>query len=535
MNIQAKAILHNRFDIKVVDAKTGELKQEAVAYNCVTDQYFRVKLGLDSNIGTGNAMTYIGVGTGTGTPSVADTELFSELCFKSNTIVEEVYEYPTSYVTRQIILNADEYNGSRITEVGLAFYKSRYSYPLGTHAMILDSEGNQIAIEKTDVDVVYINATFYCTYTPSGFGDNGIYPTPENNGLFQWLLKSTYSFNVRTNRYPLAHSSDMLTEYQFSKSYDYKDGVGTFETLTYDLPLITVLDSEWNKHVVKSFGIPDIGAFQFPDVSAFPDYRVERLVVGEGDGVTTEFNIRCPHIKEGSVRVFVDSEELPTEAFEADCESNCVDARENYHTASMNAQMASVAFGNLADGYANTAYRYKDPLAWSDFPAVEYLYPRSCTVTPEKPIWIDFGEAKECNVLRIDNKSVYYIDRMVIEYSDDNETWTPVAGTREDFAYSSGVTYYKWTWDMVSARYWRVYVADSSWTYDLYYSTIIGTRDNNDLPKSSFFLGKSVPGLKLAVPPAPGETVEVSYTLDTPYKSENNILRMTCTIQLQRG
>jgi hypothetical protein len=39
-----------------------------------------------------------------------------------------------------------------------------------THAMLQDSEGNQIAIAKTDVDVVYITATFYATYTPSGFG-----------------------------------------------------------------------------------------------------------------------------------------------------------------------------------------------------------------------------------------------------------------------------------------------------------------------------------------------------------------------------
>ncbi|MGI6745439.1 MAG: hypothetical protein ACOX45_04630, partial [Acutalibacteraceae bacterium] len=140
---------------------------------------------------TSDLFRYIAIGTGTGTPAVTDTALFSQLIRKEVTTLETVYEYPTSHTTKQIKLEATECNGSTITEVALVGVYSgtlTNSYYIMSHAMLQDSEGNQIAIAKTDTDVVYITATFYVTYTPSGFGSNGIYPKPENNYLVRWLL-----------------------------------------------------------------------------------------------------------------------------------------------------------------------------------------------------------------------------------------------------------------------------------------------------------------------------------------------------------
>ncbi|MGI6121792.1 MAG: hypothetical protein ACOYH0_05810 [Saccharofermentanales bacterium] len=542
MNIKTNAVLRNRFDIKVVDAKTGDIKQEAVAYNVILDNYFRVRLGLNSNVSMSNGMSYIGVGTGAGTPSTTDTDLFQRLALKSAAIVEEVYQYPTSHITRQIKLNADEYNGSIITEVGMAFHYSAGMWGndywlMATHAMLQDSEGNQISIEKTSIDVVYINATFFCTYTPSGFGDNAIHPDADNNVLVKWLLRGNYNYTAYSNRYPLEKSNELSSQYQYSKGYNFSLGAGNFETLTYELPLITILDSEWNNHVVKNLGIPGIGAFQFPDPSVFPDYAINHLVVGEGDGAKTEFNIGCPLIKEGSVHVFVGGAELAAGAFEVDHGSNCVDCRENYHTARMRVQDEGVSFGDIANRSPNNSYRYQDPLSWFPYPISEKLYPASCVVSAAYPIVIDFGEGKECNVLRIDNRNinVSYINSLVIEHSNDNVNWTAVTYTREDNEISSSYTLYKWTWNLVSARYWRVYIPGYSWTYYLFYQNNLGNRDGTSHIYSTFFLGKSVPGLRLMTPPANGEAVEVSYTLDIPFKTSNNILKMTCSIQLQRG
>lgn len=548
MNIKQEIRRHNKFEVTVCDTVTGVVKQEAVAYNIITDDFFKMKFGV---FATGNDpiyptanMTYISVGTGTGTPAITDTALFTALLHRESTLLETHYEYPTSYIVRQIKLNADEYNGQTLTEVGLEHYYtygmwSSAGYKLCTHAMLQDAEGNQIAIAKTDTDVVFIRATFYCTFTQTGWGDNGVYPEASKNTLIQWLLHGTDSLLVRTSRYPIEHSSDLNNDYEYTKTYRVFDGRGNMTSMTFNLPEITILDTEFNTHVVKNIGIAGFGAFQFPDASAFPDYAVTRLTLGDGDGETTEYNIKCPCIKPDSVHIYVgDVEKTEGTDYTIDLESNCNDARENYHTAGMNCKMANVSFGNMSSKSPSTSYYYLDPLYWGLYRSSEYLYPANVTVNADTPIWIDFGEAKECNALRIDCKALASasIGNFRIEYSEDNEHWTAVTATREETVYSSSYTYYKWKWEPVSARYWRCYISGYNWTYTLNYSSSsMGTRDGTTHIKSSFYLGKSKPGLVFTTPPAEGETVETSYLLNVPFKTPNNLMRIACSVQLQRG
>ena len=101
----------------------------------------------------------------------------------------------------------------------------------------------------------------------------------------------------------------------------------------FDLPVTTFLDAECNNRIVRHLGIPGIGAFSFPDHSVFPPYEVDHIVIGEGDGETTEFNIKCPLIQNGTPRIYVNNVELTAGTdFVVDCESNCGDWYENYHT-----------------------------------------------------------------------------------------------------------------------------------------------------------------------------------------------------------
>lgn len=530
MKICKKAFLHNKFEVKVMDSRTGELKQEAVGYNVITNEFFKVRMRKDTSPSTTYKLSTICVGSGTGTPSISDTSLFQVLLHRNANDVDASYAYPTSSITKQIVINADEYNGSTITEVGLEFTSSGIFggtvYTLATHAMLQDSEGNQIAIEKTDVDVVYINATFYVTFSPTGFGDKGIYALPEKNTLIQWVVNGVVSLSLAASRFEMENSSDLSTDYHFFKNYQFTDGTGNYETLTWDLPVLTLLDSEYNDHVVKTIGIPGIGAYRFPDASIFPDYPVDHLVVGEGDGSTTEFNIKCPLIKAGSAQVFVGGNPLADSEFEVDYESNCVDSRENYYTAQMTCQDATVKFGDLKNRSASSTW-YSDPLFWGIFPRDKQLYYSYCSIKETDPIWIDFGTPKPCNSLRVDNRNIgTAVDKMVIEYSDDNENWTPVEYTLTQEPLNTTYTFYKWTWPIVSARYWRVYIKGSSWSYYLESGNSLTGRDNTTNVRGTFFLGKSVPGLKLKTPPAPGETVEVSYKLDVPFKTANNLMRI---------
>jgi len=72
-----------------------------------------------------------------------------------------------------------------------------------------------------------------------------------------------------------------------------------------------------------------------------------------------------------------------------------------------------------------------------------------------------------------------------------------------------------------------------NWTYNLYYQSF-PTRDGQSYG-STFFLGKTVPGLKFTTPPPAGAAITASFALEYPFKTSNNLLRFTYSVQLQRG
>ena len=73
MQAKEKVLLHNKFEIEVVDAATGELKQKAYAYNVIVNYYFSSRL-TGSPLGvSADLLRYIALGTGMGTPAITDT------------------------------------------------------------------------------------------------------------------------------------------------------------------------------------------------------------------------------------------------------------------------------------------------------------------------------------------------------------------------------------------------------------------------------------------------------------------------------
>lgn len=145
MNLQEKAIVHNKFEFLVVDAITGKEKQKAVAYNTILDQWFLARVQFSQlgnyNSRTSDLFTYISFGIGSGNVSNTDTTLFSFLGRKQAELIEESYSYPTSYVKKQVKLEATEYVGKMISEVGFEYfykasiYQTEYYY-LVTHALL---------------------------------------------------------------------------------------------------------------------------------------------------------------------------------------------------------------------------------------------------------------------------------------------------------------------------------------------------------------------------------------------------------------
>jgi len=181
MNVTVDTKMHNNFRFEVVDAKTGEVKQEAKAENIVTNNgknIFFNTLFKGYNYPMAFALLKeisVGGGLGTFDPNWLNmikplgkyqtTKVSSESTISSDRIqTKVVYKVTLNY---DVLVDAD------LTEIGFscditrsdAFTLFGIKPGLVTHAFITDSEGNPITLHKTATDIVNIYATVYFTMT----------------------------------------------------------------------------------------------------------------------------------------------------------------------------------------------------------------------------------------------------------------------------------------------------------------------------------------------------------------------------------
>lgn len=168
LNADFNASIHNRFDVEVIDAKTGEVRQRAQAENVICSQLWTRLFAPNTYF------NYIHYGTGTGTPASTDTSLFTFFGYgtPSNVIYNSDPYNGIISVRKQIQLNELTAVGSTLTEVGIGYGST--SATLCTHAMLKDANGNQISIAKTDTDIINIYATVFLHYAAAGYSNQSI-------------------------------------------------------------------------------------------------------------------------------------------------------------------------------------------------------------------------------------------------------------------------------------------------------------------------------------------------------------------------
>lgn len=157
MNI--KCGLHNKWEIVVSD-KNGNVKRKGQGENIILNAFWTRYISANN----ATCLGYIHFGSGTTEPSASNTALTTPVGSKAaaNTVTDTSNWESDGYITVQksCRLEANEYDGETIAEVGFA-YQSSTAGGLMTHSLVKDMNGNALTIEIGVDEVVDIFGTFY--------------------------------------------------------------------------------------------------------------------------------------------------------------------------------------------------------------------------------------------------------------------------------------------------------------------------------------------------------------------------------------
>jgi hypothetical protein len=310
MHLKQNIGFHNKFHIEVRDAITGELKQEAVAYNIVLNRMLTLLMNRST------FSTNIHFGTGTGVTDPTRTGLFTFLGTKVSAIHSVDRAIPIGSVTKKIVLAPEEFVGSTITEVGIA--SSGTAANLCTHALLKDAEGNTISITKTSTDIITIYATLYIDTGArlSQIGTGGRPGSVVASGLgvfYDWLYDgSTAGISSFYIRY---HSGDIpsvpSTVYNgqiFSVSGASVTTNPANYSFTQVLTRVPVGSANGPiRSIIMSGGDPlTMVQFIFPIPGVWEGFNVVADPLGTGDGVKKLFDFKWDGIIPGTATIKVD-------------------------------------------------------------------------------------------------------------------------------------------------------------------------------------------------------------------------------------
>ena len=314
--------IHNKFEIEVIDSKTGEVKQSVKCFNTICNNLWKY-LSFDKT----SYANYIHFGDGSGNPAPDDTSLFSFIGYKSINSSGYNIDYENGIFSQQysIQIPENEQVGKYITEVGIGYSTS--SDTLCTHAMLQDMNGNPISIQKTETDVINIYSTVYVHFNPHGYDNGHIFlflgSSRGNSILGKLAGMSTNYYLTNYVRYYTGGGG-----YQAKNESSAKASVqATFEVDVENKALVIVAnrlastDGNDTAGSMNGGGIGGIGLFGsyssygstgtynrglyiLSSGDSMPYYsRIIGEAIGTGDGVTKDFYLKFPFPRSAKIYV----------------------------------------------------------------------------------------------------------------------------------------------------------------------------------------------------------------------------------------
>ena len=350
--------IHNKFELDLYDAN-GNHKDKAYAYNVVLNRFWQLFFGNSLNKES-SFFANIAIGTGTTTPDASNTSLGKSLGVASATLVSYTKEYPTSVLVQKATFGASTSLAGILTEVGFTQGSSTTS-PF-TRALLQDSEGNPITIEKTDTDILIVTATLYITVTA---GEN-LELVPADSFGFLTQMRQMYVNSAHVVGYAYLSASPAYPSLSYIHSNSFSNGAGgDYTTRSRTLGATRVPIASGNRNGVGTYvNVIHVGSFgtvHLPNTQFFPVYTLQPMNVGIGDGATTAFVCPIPDFIEGTDKVVVDGVTLGVGSV------LCIEARRHGLLCSLDvgvdacnhgcvhccAQSTSLLAANNLDGYTD--------------------------------------------------------------------------------------------------------------------------------------------------------------------------------------
>lgn len=283
--------IHNRFDIEVIDSRTGKVRQKAQAYNVICDNYWKFLRD------DWAAAKYILYGSGSGVPQTTDTALFKQIGDIGLGSPETGIDYKAgvSYCTRKGVLLETSAVGETITEVGLrGTLYSPYRELLTTHAMLQDMNGNPLSIVKTETDIINFYSTIYVHWKPGGY--NGVYflGSPDSGSLMWKFLGGNTNDSLKYNNQTWFTKGDYGSVSQVDGVYGYSVNDPGAKTWTFTCPRLRASEGNSGGLGWLACGDNTSSSVYYRSTSSFlanlqGAYPIIGETVGTGDGETLAF------------------------------------------------------------------------------------------------------------------------------------------------------------------------------------------------------------------------------------------------------
>lgn len=483
------------------------------------------------------------LGSGSGIPSASDTGLFHSLFYNpqnptySSKRAGDKKDFTFSYVFPA----SSSYVGT-ITEVGLVDSQSGYFV---THALVTDSEGNPISIEKTNIDEVIVTVKISVERPNFSSGQTWAFE--------QAWLKDGYSFGM---------SGAFINGYYYSGYQGAKLSYGWSPELTHDgtdpsLESISSSQSngkvscsfEWDSQVsfvgfVNSILVgktngPSSGdyggaAFHllFPNSSVFPTRHLTNLSLGTGDGETTDFVPEIPMWVEDTEVVYKDGVALERGV---DYLVDSVSNPEKSTSYGLGTFVCEIKNDHSYSGNYQGVYYFGMKTGSISFGGYEHYASPMVLLNHETPIIFEYAQefsfTSKVNALRIGSWSIKSGSTnnrwpagtsMIFETSSDGEIFEEIfRSTLRSQNYGFSDSEYHFIEELSSVKFLRIRLELPSGANPDSYKGQWLYCTNGD----SYFGYIGEYAIRFVNPPEEGAVLTVDLSIDRPYKSANNIIQ----------